>query len=390
MAEQFDVLHVIRPAAGGMKNHLYALVRGMDREGLRVLVAGPEPLASAFRQEGFPAVPVSIEPGPAIGRQLAAVWSLTGLARAHRVAVLHAHGGAAALVACPAARLAGVPAVVVTAHGSIRLGPPWRQRVSVAAQRGAMRLADRVIAVADYLRSELLALNLVKPERVVTIYNGIDAAAFGSQEDRVEVRRQLGLTEEQPVIGTIARLAPQKGVDCLLRAVALLRGSGHRVVPVIVGDGPLREELERLARDLDVPAVFLGYRCDVAELLAAFDLFVLPSLTEGLPLVILEALAAGCPVVASKVGGVPEAVDDGRTGWLVAPDEPAALARALSDALGDRRRAAAMAAAGQERIRRLFTQERMLTSTLFAYRQTLLDRGFEDLGVVFSPAGALE
>ncbi|MBE0467808.1 MAG: glycosyltransferase, partial [Candidatus Desulforudis sp.] len=146
MAERYDVLHVIRPAAGGMKNHLRALAAGMAGKGLRVLVAGPESLVDAFRRDGFAVRPVWIEPGYAVGRHLAAGWRLARLARRCGVAVVHAHGAAAALAACPAARAAGVPAVVVTAHGSLRDGASLWRWAGVTAQRGVFQPADRVIA----------------------------------------------------------------------------------------------------------------------------------------------------------------------------------------------------------------------------------------------------
>jgi glycosyltransferase involved in cell wall biosynthesis len=382
-AARFDVLHVIRPAAGGMKNHLRALLRGMARKGVRVLAAGPEPLVSALREDGFAVRAVEIEPGFRVERQLAAVWRLARLAREHRVAVLHTHGAAAALVACPAARLAGVPVAIVTAHGSPRLGSPWRQRAGVAAQRAALRLADRVIAVADCLRAELLTLGLAQPERVVTVHNGIAPAGFEARADGAALRAALGLPPGRPVIGIVARLAPQKGVEHLVRALAQLDRDGRGATLLVAGDGPLRDRLENEARELGVVAVFLGYRGDVAEILGALDVFVLPSVTEGLPLVVLEAMAAGCPVVATRVGGIPEAVRDGETGWLVPPADPDALARAIHHALGDRARAAAYAAAGRERVRRLFTAERMVEKTLAVYREALLAAGFGELGIVF-------
>ncbi|MBE0467024.1 MAG: glycosyltransferase family 4 protein, partial [Candidatus Desulforudis sp.] len=244
-------------------------------------------------------------------------------------------------------------------------------------------LADRVIAVADSLRAELVALGVAPPERVVTVHNGVtfrDSMSRGSPE---AFRRELGLSADRPVVGTVARLAPQKGVEYLLRAGAELAGAGRPVHLVIVGDGPLREMLTREAISLGADVLFLGHRPDAAALMAAFDLFALPSVTEGLPLALLEAMAGGCPVVATRVGGVPEAVVDGTTGWLVPPADPAALAAAVAAALDDPVRRAELAAAGRERVRQVFTDARMVEKTLAVYREALEARGFGELGIVF-------
>lgn len=382
-------MHVIRPADGGMKNHLLALARGMRRWGVKVLVAGPAPLLAAFREEGLPVAPVWIEPGLRVDRQLGALVRLVRLARACRVTVLHAHAAAAALAACPAGRLAGVGAVVVTTHGSVRLGGVWRQRAAVASQKAVLRWADRTICVAEHVRAEMLELGLVQSERAVTVYNGIDPPVppAGAAE---ALRRELGLPADRPVVGTLARLAPQKGVEYLLRAAAALGEDGRPVTLVIAGDGPLKAPLENTARTLGVDARFLGRRPDVAALLGLFDVFVLPSVTEGLPLVVLEAMAVGCPVVATRVGGVPEALEDGRTGRLVPSADPVALAQGVEAALRDRAGTQTMAAAAAERVRRLFSHEQMVRRTLAVYRDALAARGEDRLGVVFPQDGALE
>ncbi len=257
----------------------------------------------------------------------AAMWRIGAFLRAQRVDVVHPHNLSPLLYAGPPARLLGPsrPVVLYSEHNQInRADARGRRRF-----QKYVRLADEVIAVSHDLRRILVDELHVAP-RVRVVHNGIDPASFGGAADPA-LRRELGAGEGDFLVGTAVVLSEQKGIRFLLEAARLLRAEDPTVRIAVGGDGPLRAELERAAGELGVADTvrFLGYRRDVARIVSAFDAYVLPSLWEGLPLALLEALAGGKPIVASRVGGNPEIVEHGENGFLVPPRDPAALAQAI-------------------------------------------------------------
>ncbi len=236
---------------------------------------------------------------------------------------LHAHNFGRYFHGGPAARLAGIPSLY-TEHSNLRPD----ERLLWRAQPWVSRLASTVIADAAGVREVLIAHHGLAPERVSVIYNGIDLPAYGLL-DQATARAELGLPAEARLLGTVARLAPVKNQALLLRALARVDADWHLVM---AGDGELRGELEALAAELAIaPRVhFLGRRDDVPRVLAALDAFILTSVSEGLPISVLEAMAAGLPVVATAVGGLAELVAPERTGLLVPSQDSDALVAAIA------------------------------------------------------------
>lgn len=260
----------------------------------------------------------------------------------------------AARLAAPAARLAGVPAVVMRnglegSFGNKRWNR-WLARTCIS----------HFVVNAEALRAEILSFGWVAPERVTVIYNGIDATASRPLRSREAVRVELLAPEERSdgvsLVVCVARLAGGKGQDDLIRAVALLRPAHPDLRLLIVGEGNRRPALEALVAEAGLGAQirFLGFRRDVADLLAAADVVAIASHREGLPNIALEAMAAGRPVVATAVSGTPEAVVDGETGLLVPPARPDALAAGLARLLADPSEAQAMGERGRARVQARF------------------------------------
>jgi glycosyltransferase involved in cell wall biosynthesis len=196
--------------------------------------------------------------------------------------------------------------------------------------------------------------------KYITIYNGVDMG--GGRSHRTVAKPDVGLREGVPVIGTVCRLIePDKGITVLLQAMAKLTGPPAPLACqlLIVGEGPARSQLHDLGQRLGILSrvVFTGMRRDIADLLPLLDVFVMPSLSEGFGIAIVEAMAAGRPVVASAVGGIPEIVQHEETGLLVPPGDPVALAAALRDLLTRPDRARALGACGQQRARERFSIE---------------------------------
>ena len=204
----------------------------------------------------------------------------------------------------------------------------------------------------------------------------MDPSAFPSHQDRQAIRLKLGIAQG-PVLVTIGRLTEQKGHRYLLQALPGLLNTWPQLCCLFVGEGELQEALQRMATELGVERAcrFVGVRADIADILASADLFVLPSLSEGFPFVLLEALAMGCPVVASRVNGIPELIEEGKTGLLVPARDLQALALAIQELLNDPVAASRMGAAGRTVVREQCTADRMVANTTAIFNAAMQDAG---------------
>lgn len=233
-----------------------------------------------------------------------------------------------------AARRASVP-VIAIAHGWT--GATWKVRVNETLDRLSLRWMDQVVCVSEAQAVKVRQAG-VAANKVVVIRNAVGADAFAKADPAY--RDKLATLFDKPpgyVIGAAGRLSPEKGFDLFVQAAARLSRESGSVGFVIFGDGPLRNSLREqiVAHGLQSKCILAGFRADVHKYFPYLDLVVVPSRTEGLPVVLLEAMAAGVPVVAASVGGIPEVIDNGISGYLVAPGDPIALAHRLGDALND-------------------------------------------------------
>jgi glycosyltransferase involved in cell wall biosynthesis len=246
--------------------------------------------------------------------------------RVRRIDVLHAHNIGPLIQAGVATRLIPMrrrPRIVYSDHNQLFSMDTGRTRRA----RWYLKLADEVVAVSQDLQRTLTERLAAPPERVRVLYNGVDGARF-ALTDRGKIRRELGIGDSEFVIGSAVVLSEHKGMDYLLNAVPTVLAQTPAARFVIAGDGPARATLEEKARSLGLGdrVLFIGHRADIPDVVSAFDVYVLPSLTEGLPLALLEALAIGSPIVCTRVGGNPEIVEDGVNGYLVPPRDSPALA----------------------------------------------------------------
>lgn len=253
-----------------------------------------------------------------------------------------------------AARQAGVPVVAVS-HGWT--AATWKVRCNEALDRFVLRFMDAVVCVSAAQAAKVRRAG-VPASRVRVIRNAVGPEAFAPPDPTYrEKLRGLFPVPLRRLVGAASRLSPEKGISQLVEAAALVRQADPGVGFVVFGDGPLRDELaaRARARGLERALVFAGFRGDVMSYLPHLDLAVIPSFTEGLPVALLEYYAAGVPVVATAVGGIPEVVEDGRSGYLVPPGDPAALARRIGDALRDEAALREMGRRGRDRVRAEFT-----------------------------------
>ena len=316
------------PGRGGAEAALLLLIEHLDKKAWSPTLLyndSPEvrPVAAAARELG--ATVRAVPPLPLGPRGLSRLPLLVRTLRRERPAVFHAHliWPLAAAYPLAAAWAARVPGVVAT----FQLFPPMTfKRRSLVEQRLLGARVGRAIAVSDAIAAQVRGTLGWPGDRIVVIRNGVPVERLRRPRDP-ELRRALSGGSDDVVFLTTARLDPQKGIPFLLRAAQAVEGARF----AIAGSGPERHRLERAAAGLGIGdrVLFLGHRDDVPALLAASDAFVLPSLFEGTPLAILEAMAAGLPVVASRIDGIDELIVDGEDGLLVPPGEPDRLADAL-------------------------------------------------------------
>jgi glycosyltransferase involved in cell wall biosynthesis len=277
--------------------------------------------------------------------------------RTERFDLIHCHGYRADLLSLVASTCFRLP-VVATVHG---FTPNDRYlRLYRKLDLFALRHFKRVMAVSAQMEQDLVAAGL-DPARVQFITNAVATpSGAGLQAARREIRARLGIPETGFVFGFVGRLSEEKGLQHLLRAFQTLSGADGHAHVVLVGDGPEQPALEQTAREMGLTdrITFAGFQSDTSRWYAAMDAFVLPSLTEGTPLALLEAMAHGVPVVATAVGGVPAIVEDQKNGLLVPPADPAALSEAMRAVARDRQLRQRLSAAGARLVQEQFNIER--------------------------------
>ena len=360
---------------GGAQEHVFALARGFRGTfDVTVACAPGGPLVERLRREGIPVVEIpSLRREPSPLDDLRTLVRLARWIRQERFALVHCHSTKAGLLGRIASRIAGVPGIIFTAHGWAFAGG-WHPAVRVAAalaEMAAARISTAIICVAHHLRQEALRMRIGPPDRIVVVHNGVDPGPW--LQDSPAGARSARAGDPCTAV-MVCRLNDPKDPATLLDAWQRV-GGPHRLL--IVGDGPLRPGVELMAgrNGLADRVVMLGARGDVPALLRGADVFVLSSRWEGLPIVVIEAMLSGLPVVATDVGGVREVVVEGETGFLVPPQDPSALASALERLLGDAELRRQMGAAGRKRALAHFTEARMLADTAEVYARALAPRG---------------
>lgn len=374
-----SVAHVItesNPFGGAQRNTLLT-VQGLARDGYPVeLVCGPGGALIERAEEC--GIPVHVMPDLTRKtdprRDLRTAVALYRLFRARRYRIVHTHSTKAGLLGRLAAAAARVPVVVHTFHGfPFVLDDGFRSRLFVALERWVGRFTDASVCVADALRAEVSNWRIARRQTLVTIYSGIDFEAQRRRRPPAEVRRELGVDSNSPLVGSIGHLREAKAQHDLIDAIGVLRADCPDVRLVIAGEGEQRGFLEAHIRDqrLSHHVQLLGERDDVPDLLGTFDVYAMSSHWEGVGRALTEAMYWGLPVVVTGVYGVKEIVLHEDTGLVVPPRDPKALAAAIQQVLADRDLAARLGARAKQRVKEQMSGERMIES---------LERLYAELG----------
>lgn len=291
------------------------------------------------------------------------IYQLAKILKEKNIEIVHSQGGRGGFFARIAAKMAKVPAMISTIAMPVEgfdVGL-LRKGIYVMLDRFSERFVDRFIVVSETLRDRLIEKHKVPSKNIVKIYNGIEVKEYYSIfESAYKIRDEFNIKPDVQLVGTIGRLVWQKGLPYFIQAIKQIVDGRWQVAGemkfLIVGEGNERKNLERMVKELGIKknVIFTGFRKDVKEILQALDIFVLPSIREGQPIILLEAMAMGKPIVATDIEGVNETVVNGLTGILVPPKAPQALARAIVSLLKDSKKAQKMGQAGRRVVEEKF------------------------------------
>jgi lipopolysaccharide/colanic/teichoic acid biosynthesis glycosyltransferase/glycosyltransferase involved in cell wall biosynthesis len=386
---RIKILRVIaRMNVGGPAIHVVNLTAGLDPTRFdSILVTGTEnpgegsmldlALARGIEPVVIPGIVGQATLKP---RDLKALIALYRLMRRERPHIVHTHAAKPGVLARLAARLAGVPVVVHTFHGHILHGyyGPLMTWLLRRMERVLARSSDRIIAVSEQVKQDLVRYGVAPAEKISVIPLGFDLQPFlHSGEHRGALHRELNLTSGARLIGIVGRIFPIKNHRLFLEAAARVAAEERSAHFVVVGDGVLRPEMEAHARRLGIAdrVTFTGWRRDLPQIYPDLDVLVVSSKNEGTPVSAIEAMASACPVVATRVGGLPDLIEDGETGHLVPSEDAPALAAAILRVLRDREAEQQMARVARESVSQRFRAERLIGDIERLYSELLVEKG---------------
>ncbi len=313
---------------------------------------------------------------------IVSILRLSNIMRNEDIHIVHSQGGRADFYSRVAAFIARVPIVVSSTAVLVDrydVSLP-RRMLYVFCDRITEQFVNKFVVVSESLRESLIRDHGIAPERITKIYNGIELDRYRpSLECQGSFRTECLLSEDDFLIGSVGRLVYEKGYEFLLKATPLILASCPRAKIVIVGDGPLKSKLRNITRELGIveSCLFVGFREDIANILSSLDVFVLPSIMEGLPIVILEAMAMAKPIVASDIDGIREQVENGRTGILIPPRDPQALAEGINQLLKDRFQAQGFGMEARKQVEEMFDIRRQVALHEEVYKGLLKGRRAE-------------
>jgi glycosyltransferase involved in cell wall biosynthesis len=382
------VLHIhTLPIISGSGLNTFLSMKGMDRNIYKVelacapggrlidLIRENHMEVKAFKNLVQPLSPV---------KDTLAVVDLISFLRKNRYHIVHTHNSKAGFVGRLAAKIAGVPVVIHTVHGFAfhEQEPLWRQSLFRNLERVASHMCDKMIFISQPLVDWALRERItLRRDKIAKIYSGIDLDRFRpvTDDEKYRIRKKWNIGHDDAVIGIVSKLWEGKGHEVLIRAFKEIKREINGAKLVIVGEGPLDSMLHELTDKLGLTdsVLFTGFQMDVAAIISSFDVAVLPSFYEGMGRVLLEAMAMGKPVVASRVGGIPDLVKDGVNGFLINPGDVKGLAEALKRLLYDKEFANIMGRNGRKGITDKYSADVMIRSINNIYVECLKRKGIE-------------
>jgi len=350
------VIHVItRFDKGGASENTFLTVQGLDKNKYDVILIRGLSEESCMGTEETAAVESNLSEAEKGGvkvitipelvrsihplNDLKALFGLIGIFRDEKPHIVHTHTSKAGILGRWAAFFANITIIVHTPHGHVFWGyfNKWKTACFILLERMTASITDKIITITEQEKKDHLRFKIALDEKFTVIHSGVDLTAFSNARiNAPAMREKLGISPEAFVVGTAGRLTPIKGQKYLLEAAAIISPRKPDLFFVFLGDGELAPELSKMASSRGIKNVmFLGWRQDVPEVMSTFDIFVLPSLNEGMGKVLVEAMALGKPIVASDVGGIPDLVIHNHNGLLVPPADVEGLVNSINELLHD-------------------------------------------------------
>lgn len=386
MTEKIKVMRVIaRLNIGGPAIQAILLTAHLDQKAFEsLLVSGVEAEYEGNMLELAAEKNVELVILPQLGREINPVRDLMTILKLYRLIkkerplIVHTHTAKAGTVGRLAARLAGVPVIVHTFHGHVfhSYFSPAKTRLFIRIERFLARFSNRVITVSQRLKEEIADYGIAKPAKIEVVPLGFELKPFLEASDG-KFRRELGLSDEVKLVGIVGRLTKVKNHEFFLRVASKVAANFPAARFIIVGDGELRQELEEFTAELGLSdkVVFTGWRKNMPQVYASLNVVALTSLNEGTPVTLIEAMAAGCPVVATNVGGVPDLVVHDENGYLADSLEIDEFAGYVLTLLNDPFKGQTMGKKGRQRVKETFTLERLLEDISGLYLRLLKEKG---------------
>jgi glycosyltransferase involved in cell wall biosynthesis len=337
---RINLLHIYQNSqVGGIQQQILSLIRSYDRELVNPMFCCLGPKKEIGREiEGLGVESHALARIKYNRFSPGIVFDLYRLMKQKDIHVLRTHKYHANQYGRLAAWLAGVPVVIASVHGNYRKDKRLNRRIVNMLLAG---VTDRIVAVSDAIEDDIKRYDKINPGKLLVFRNGVDTRIFDPGREFTDIRSALPLRENEIVIGFIGRLVVNKGLLYLMEALSLLKKDYKNLRLMIIGEGSLRGELEDRAKELQLEdrISFLGERRDIPEALYSIDIFAIPSIAEGLPNALLEAMSMARPIVATEVGGIPEVIKNRESGLLVKPKDPGGLAEAIKTLITDSRAA---------------------------------------------------
>jgi len=374
--EKINILHIYQNSKiGGVQQQILNLLKAYNREVFNPIFCclGPkEEIGKEIEETGIDFISLNRSRYNRFSPRI--VIDLHRLMKKKRIHIVRTHRYRSNLYGRLAAFLTGVPAMIASVHDNYRTDKRPERRIMNSI---LSKITDKIVAVSEDIKKDIMRYDKIDPSKIVVIPNGIDLERFNPEDNFADIRREFSLEVSDTVIGFVGRIVPAKGLEYLIHAFSYIKEEFKNSKLLIVGGGSLVEELKERAKKNKIfdSTIFTGKRRDIPEILSCIDIFVMPSIAEGLPNALLEAMAMGKPLVTAEVGGIPEVIQNGSNGLLVPPRDIEALATAIKKLITNVRLAAQMGHAARDLVLDKFSMRAITQKWQTLYLSILKEKG---------------